>query len=236
MMTISLKPRRFFFEYTQAGLVAIIFALFVRTFLVQPFTIPSPSMEDTLLVGDYILVNKFALASLASPLERAFMPLAEVRRGDVIVFRYPHDERQDYVKRVIGLPGETIKIVNRVVYIKKVGEEGYVPLLETYGNHKDPGGVPPNLDNYGPVTIPAGRYFVMGDNRDNSLDSREWGFVPHENIVGRGLLVYWSFADRPQDGAQAAARGETSGVGRLLSSAGAFFRWTRWNRTGQVIR
>ncbi len=102
-MTISLKPRRFFFEYTQAGLVAIIFALFVRTFLVQPFTIPSPSMEDTLLVGDYILVNKFALASLASPLERAFMPLAEVRRGDVIVFRYPHDETQDYVKRAISV-------------------------------------------------------------------------------------------------------------------------------------
>src|SRR5206468_7582362 len=105
-MTVSLKPRRFVFEYTQAALVAIIFALFVRTFLVQPFTIPSPSMEDTLLVGDYILVNKFVLAPLASPLDRALTPLSEVRRGDVIVFRYPHDESQDYVKRAIALPGE----------------------------------------------------------------------------------------------------------------------------------
>src|SRR5437867_13337263 len=99
MMTISLKPRRFFFEYTQAGLVAVIFALVVRTFLVQPFTIPSPSMEDTLLVGDYILVNKFALTSLAGPFERALLPVADVGRGDVIVFLYPHDESQDYVKR-----------------------------------------------------------------------------------------------------------------------------------------
>ncbi len=235
-MDIAVQPRRFVFEYTQAAIIAFMFALFVRTFLFQPFQIPSPSMEDTLLVGDHILVNKFAVAPLSFSVERLFLPITEVGRGDIVVFRYPHDERQDYVKRIVGLPGETIKIVNRVVYIKKAGEEGYVPLLEPYGNHKDPGGVPPNLDNYGPVTIPAGRYFAMGDNRDNSLDSREWGFVPRENIVGRGLLVYWSFAGQPQDGAQAAARGEASGVGRLLSSANAFFRWTRWNRTGQVIR
>src|SRR5438093_7514524 len=154
-MTISLRPRRFMFEYTQAGLVAVIFALFVRTFLFQPFTIPSPSMEDTLLVGDYILVNKFVLTSLANPLERAVLPVADVRRGDVIVFRYPHDESQDYVKRAIGLPGETLKIVDRVVYIQKPGQEGYVPLIETYSNHKDPGSVPPQLDNFGPLPVPA---------------------------------------------------------------------------------
>ena len=236
MMTISLRPRRFFFEYTQAGLVAIIFALFVRTFLVQPFTIPSPSMEDTLLVGDYILVNKFALASLATPLERSFMPLAEVRRGDVIVFRYPHDETQDYVKRAIALPGETVKIVDRVVYIQKPGQEGYVPIIESYSNHKDPGSVPPELDNFGPLAIPEGQYFVMGDNRDNSLDSREWGLVPRDNIVGRGLLVYWSFAGTDSDGARAAARAGQNGVARLMHGASAFFRGTRWDRTGHLIR
>src|SRR5262249_14488257 len=115
-MTISLKPRRFVFEYTQAALVAIIFALVVRTWLFQPFTIPTPSMEGTLRVGDYIVVNKFALAALAAPMERSLLPLSDVRRGDVIVFRYPHDETQDYVKRAIGLPGETVKIVDRVVY------------------------------------------------------------------------------------------------------------------------
>src|SRR2546425_2650346 len=236
MMTISLKPRRFFFEYTQAGLVAIIFALFVRTFLVQPFTIPSPSMEDTLLVGDYILVNKFALASLASPLERAFMPLAEVRRGDVIVFRYPHDETQDYVKRAIALPGETVKIVDRVVYIQKQGQEGYVPIIEPYSNHKDPGSVPPELDHFGPLTIPEGQYFVMGDNRDNSLDSREWGLVPRDHIIGRGLLVYWSFEGAEPDGARAASRRPESGLRRILSSAGAIFTRTRSDRTFQSIR
>ena len=235
-MTISLKPRRFLFEYTQAGLVAIIFALFVRTFLFQPFTIPSPSMEDTLLVGDYILVNKFALTPLASPLERAFLPIAPVRRGDVIVFRYPHDERQDYVKRAIGLPGETIKIVDRVVYIQKPGQEGYVPLIEPLALHKDPGSVPPELDNFGPLTIPDGQYFVMGDNRDNSLDSREWGLVPRDHIIGRGLLVYWSFQTSLPDGAQAAGRQADTGVRRLITSAGAFFTYTRWERTFRFIR
>ena len=185
-MAISLRPRRFLFEYTQAGLVAVIFALFVRTFLFQPFTIPSPSMEDTLLVGDYILVNKFVLTSLANPLERAVLPVADVRRGDVIVFRYPHDESQDYVKRAIGLPGETIKIVDRVVYIRKPGQEGYVPIIEPYANHRYPGADTLRLDNYGPVTIPAEQYFVMGDNRDDSADSREWGMVPRDHIVGRG--------------------------------------------------
>lgn len=235
-VAISLKPRRFVFEYTQAGLVAIIFALFVRTFLMQPFTIPSPSMEDTLLVGDYILVNKFALASMASPIERAFLPFAPVRRGDVIVFRYPHDERQDYVKRAIGLPGETVKIVDRVVYIRKPGQEGYVPLIEPYGSHKDPGSVPPRLDNFGPLTIPEGRYFVMGDNRDNSLDSREWGLVPRDHIIGRGLLVYWSFEGAQPEGAMAASRRPASGVRRLLGSAGAFFTGTRWERTFHLVR
>ena len=235
-MAISLKPRRFTFEYTQAALVAIIFALFVRTFLVQPFTIPSPSMEDTLLVGDYILVNKFALTSLSSPIERAFLPIAPVRRGDVIVFRYPHDERQDYVKRAIGLPGETVKIVDRVVYIQKPGQEGYVPLIEPYSNHKEPGSVPPQLDNFGPLPVPADQYFVMGDNRDNSLDSREWGFVPRDHIIGRGLLVYWSFEGAEPDGARAASRRPESGVRRILSSAGAIFTGTRWDRTFQSIR
>jgi signal peptidase I len=235
-MTISLKPRRFLFEYTQAGLVAIIFALFVRTFLFQPFTIPSPSMEDTLLVGDFILVNKFALASLASPLERSLMPLAEVRRGDVIVFRYPHDETQDYVKRAIGLPGETVKIVDRVVYVQKPGQDGYIPIIEPYANHRYPGPDTVKLDNYGPLTIPPGEYFVMGDNRDDSADSREWGLVPRDHIIGRGLLIYWSFASADRDGARAAGRRPPSTTSRLLTSAGAFFTGTRWERSGRLIR
>jgi signal peptidase I len=231
----EVRPRRYLFEYTQAAIIAFTFAIFVRTFLVQPFQIPSPSMEDSLLVGDHILVNKFALAPVSLPIERLFLPFAQVARGDVIVFRYPHDPRQDYVKRVIGLPGETVKIANKVVYVKKAGEEGFVPLLEPYSNHRDPGGVPPGLDNFGPVTVPDGQYFVMGDNRDNSLDSREWGYVPRAAIVGRGLMVYWSIDGGQGDGAQAASRTYASGLGRVLGSAGALFTTTRWDRTGHII-
>ena len=235
-MAISLRPRRFVFEYTQAGLVAVIFALFVRTFLVQPFTIPSPSMESTLLTGDYILVNKLALTSLASPVERAFLPIAEVRRGDVIVFRYPHDESQDYVKRAIGLPGETIKIVDRVVYIQKAGQDGFVPIIEPYASHRYPGPDTVNLDNFGPLEIPRGQYFVMGDNRDDSSDSREWGLVPRDHIVGRGLLIYWSFLGADPDGARAAGRHPAGTADRLLMSARGIFTRTRWERSGQLIR
>jgi signal peptidase I len=229
------RPRRFLFEYTQAALVAVLFALFVRTFLVQPFKIPSPSMEDSLMVGDHILVNKFAVSPLSSGLERALLPFAPIRRGDVVVFRPPHDPAQDYIKRVIALPGETIKIVNRVVYVRPAGEEGYIPLLEPYSNHKDPGGVPPSLDNFEPIPIPAGQYFVMGDNRDNSLDSREWGFLPRERIFGRGLLIYWSFEGIEPNGVQAAPR-RVSTARRLWDGASAVFRGTRWGRTFRQIR
>jgi signal peptidase I len=229
---------RALFDYSQAAAVAIIFALFIRTWIFQPFHIPSPSMEDSLLVGDHVIVNKFALAPGASALERAILPFAPLKRGDIIVFRPPHDIFQDYVKRVIGLPGETVKIVDRVVHVRAQGEEGYVPLLEPYSVHKDPGGVPPELDNFGPVTVPEGQYFVMGDNRDNSLDSREWGFVPRDSVVGRGLLIYWSFSGGVADGTPARAAGAParSEVGRILTSASAFFTSTRWERTFKVIR
>ncbi len=235
-MTASLKPRRFVFEYTQAGLVAIIFALFVRTFLFQPFTIPSGSMTKTLLIGDYILVNKFALPAPSFPLEGVFLPIAPVRRGDVIVFRYPHDELQDYVKRAIGLPGETIKIIKGIVYIQMPGQEGYVAIIEPYVQHCCPGPDTVPLDNFGPLTIPPGHYFVMGDNRDDSKDSREWGLVPRDHIIGRGLLIYWSFEGGRQEGALAASRQPESEMRRILSSAAAIFTGTRWDRTFQIIR
>jgi len=235
-VAIEAAHRRYLFEYTQAAVIAMIFALFARTFLVQAFQIPSPSMEDTLLVGDHILVNKFVFSPLASSLEHQVLPLAPIRRGDIVVFRYPHDPRQDYVKRVIGLPGESIKIVNQVVYVQQERAEGYTALLEPYTVHKDPGGVPPELNNYGPTTVPEGQFFVMGDNRDNSLDSREWGFVPRANIVGRALLVYWSFDAVRPGGALAAGRDGAGGVRHLLTGAGAFFSGTRWDRSGLIVR
>jgi len=230
------RPRRFLFDYGQAALIAMIFALFVRTFLFQMFKIPSASMEDTLLIGDHVLVNKFAVAPLSSPLEREVLPFSPVRRGDIVIFRYPHDPQQDYVKRVIGLPGDAIQIVNRVVYIQPAGQQGFTALDEPYAVHKHPGEVPESLDSYGPAEVPEGQYFAMGDNRDDSLDSREWGFVPRQNIVGRALLIYWSFDGVGPDGALALARGSDSGLGRLLHSATAVFRFTRWERSGMLVR
>jgi len=233
-MALKERPRRFVVEYLQAAVVAIIFALFVRTFLVQPFKIPSPSMEGSLLVGDHILVNKFALAPLSLPIERLFLPIAGIRRGDIVVFRPPHDPAQDYIKRVIGLPGETIRIIDQVVLVRPAGEEGYIPLVEPYAGHIDPVGAA-DLKDLEPFTIPEGQYFVMGDNRDNSLDSREWGTVPRDRITGRGLLIYWSLEGAGENGAYAATRGQ-SAARRLWTGASAPFRATRWERTGLIIR
>jgi signal peptidase I len=230
------RPRRFLFEYTQAAAIALIFALFVRTFLFQMFKIPSASMEDTLLVGDHVLVNKFVLTPEALPFERQFLPLSEVRRGDIIIFRYPHDPQQDYVKRVIGLPGDTLKIINQVVYVRPAGEKGFTALEEPYTVHKHPGEVPDSLNNFGPVDVPQGQYFAMGDNRDDSLDSREWGFVPRQNIVGRAVLIYWSFDGVGPDGTLALANQGDTGFARLLHSTTAIFRYTRWERSGRIVR
>jgi len=229
-------PRRWLFDYAQAAVVALIFALFVRTYLFQVFKIPSASMEDTLLVGDHLVVNKFSLAPLALPAERGILPLGEVRRGDIVIFRYPHDPRQDYIKRVIGLPGDSLKIVDQVVWVQTRGQTGYAPLSEPYAVHKYPGGVPDSLNNYGPVEVPDGEYFMMGDNRDDSLDSREWGFVPRRLIVGRPLVIYWSFDGIAPDGALRLAAEDDSGWRRLLHSFTAIFRMTRWERSGRMVR
>jgi signal peptidase I len=136
----------------------------------------------------------------------------------------------------MALPGETIKIVDRVVYIRKPGQEGYIPIIEPYANHKYPEADTLALDNFGPVTLPPGQYFVMGDNRDDSYDSREWGFVPRDHIIGRGLLIYWSFASDDPGGARAAGRRPLSPAKRLLGSAGAIFTGTRWERSGKLIQ
>jgi signal peptidase I len=235
-MAETARPRRFLFEYTQAAVIALIFALFVRTFLFQMFKIPSASMENTLLIGDHVLVNKFVLAPFASPLEREFLPFAEVRRGDIVIFRFPDDPQQDYVKRIIGLPGDTIRIKDQVVYVQPKQQTGFTPIEEAYVVHKHPEDVPDKLNNLGPIEIPEGQYFAMGDNRDDSLDSREWGFVPRANIVGRALLIYWSFDGVGPDGALALARDNETGLRRFLHSATAVFRFTRWERTGMIVR
>lgn len=178
-------------EYGEAILIAIVLALVIRTLVVQAFTIPSGSMMDTLLVGDYILVNKF-LYGAEIPLTPWRMPgLRDPQRGDIIVFRYPQDERRDFIKRIIGVPGDEILIRGHAVYVN--GRR----LDEPYAKHTAP---PPAHDGYcgyaygcQPTVVPPGAYFVMGDNRDNSQDSRYWGFVRREKIKGKAFLIYWSW-------------------------------------------
>ena len=198
-------------EYLESLLVTVILALFGTTFVVQAFKIPSPSMEPTLLVGDHLLVNKFIFGARNHWYDH-FLPYREIRRGDVIVFPWPYDDHPYYVKRVIGLPGDRLKLVDRKVYIN--GE----PLDEPYAVHDSMAPYDVFQDNFPPVTpgfspmemrpewaakilsyvhngelvVPPGKYFAMGDNRDHSSDSRYWGFVDRDAILGRPIVIYWS--------------------------------------------
>ena len=188
-------------EYFESIVIAVILALFIRTFVVQAFKIPTGSMENNLLIGDHLLVNKFVFAPTALPVESKLLPIQSIRRGDVVVFKYPEDPERDFIKRVIGLPGETIELRNKKVYIDNQ------PLDESYVNFLFPPeeSGPGDADftdfdvrrQYGPVTVPAGHYFMMGDNRDNSQDSRYWGFLPREYVKGKALFVYFSFGEEP---------------------------------------
>jgi signal peptidase I len=179
-------------EYFESICVAVILALFVRTFVVQAFKIPTGSMENNLLIGDHLLVNKFVFGPTASSLERLLLPVRDIRRGDILVFKYPEDPNRDFIKRTIGLPGETVELRNKVVYINgKALDEPYVHFLfPADGAEATPFDV---RQNYGPVTVPPGHYFMMGDNRDNSEDSRYWGFMPREYVKGKALFIYFSF-------------------------------------------
>ena len=189
-------------EYFESICVAVILALFVRTFIVQAFKIPTGSMENNLLIGDHLLVNKFVFAPTLNAAEQTLLPIDPIRRGDIIVFKYPEEPERDFIKRTIGLPGETIELRNKKVYINnKPLDEPYVHFLFP---PDDPAQRPedgtPDFDvrrQYGPVTVPAGQYFMMGDNRDNSQDSRYWGFLPREYVKGKALFVYFSFAEEP---------------------------------------
>ncbi len=230
--------------------VTILLLLFGTTTLVQAFVIPTGSMEDTLVIGDHLLVDKLAYAS-PGPVSKYILPYEEPKHGDIIVFRYPADISQTFVKRVIGVPGDHLKMVNRIIY------RNGAMLNEPYVYHKF--AYEPTRDNFpgeptafaeglqaelqrdmlenhvvnGEVVVPANSYFAMGDNRDNSLDSRYWGFVPRDNIIGKPLVIYWSYRASTEDLAG-------SSVGSLMSHfvdlGEHFFTRTRWDRTFRLIR
>ena len=181
-------------EYFESICVAVILALFVRTFVVQAFKIPTGSMEKNLLIGDHLLVNKFVFAPTLSAFERTLLPIDEIERGDIVVFKYPEEPERDFIKRVIGMPGDTIELKQKRVYVNgTMLDEPYVQYLSPPEESS-----PQDFDvrvQYGPVTVPPGHYFMMGDNRDNSQDSRYWGFMPRSYVKGKALFIYWSFEE-----------------------------------------
>ena len=176
-------------EYIEAFAVALLIALFVRTFIVQAFKIPSGSMENTLLVGDHIFVNKFIYGYHVPYMNGRVLEFTRPRRGDIIVFVFPEDPSKDFIKRVIAIPGDTVEIRNKTVILN--GN----PLHESYVRYAEGTaveGIVRRRDNMPPVTVPPGKYFVMGDNRDRSYDSRFWGFVDEDAIVGKAMFIYFS--------------------------------------------
>ncbi|HUR34322.1 MAG TPA: signal peptidase I [Vicinamibacterales bacterium] len=222
-------------EYFESIVIAVILALFIRTFVVQAFKIPTGSMENNLLIGDHLLVNKFVFGPSASGLERAVLPMGVIRRGDVVVFKYPEEPERDFIKRIIGLPGDTIELKQKKVYVNGTPlDEPYVHFLEPPSG--GPASEVTSLDvreNFGPVTVSPDHYFAMGDNRDNSADSRYWGQLPRDYIKGKALLIYWSYEAERED---YEASGTADTVRGLWSVFSHFFTKTRWDRMLHQIR
>lgn len=177
-------------EYAEAAAIAIILALFIRTFVVQAFKIPSGSMEPTLLVGDHILVNKFIYGVKIPYIRKNIVPISTPQRDDVIVFIYPHDRSKDYIKRVIGLPGDRLEINDQKIYINGTLYEDRYGVYTEHGTDSSHQGV---KSRYQPIFVPDNHLFVMGDNRDHSSDSRVWGFVPLKSVKGKAFIIYWSW-------------------------------------------
>ena len=219
-------------EYFESIVIAVILALFIRTWIVQAFKIPTGSMEQNLLIGDHLLVNKFVFGPAPTLLEQVVMPTTAVQRGDILVFKYPQEPERDFIKRVIGLPGETLEVRQKRLYIDGVKlDESY---LQDQMPVPEPGEIAlDRRDNFGPITVPAGHYFMMGDNRDNSEDSRFWGPLPHAYVKGKAMIIYWSYEDSrplvPETGPGATVR-------RIGSVFLHFFSGTRWSRMFQQVR
>jgi signal peptidase I len=242
-------------EYFESLVITVILALFGTTFIVQAFKIPTPSMEDNLLVGDHLLVNKFVFGSQGSLLDPV-LPFKDIKRGDVIVFKYPKDLTKHYVKRAIGLPGDHVKIVDKQVLVNgKALDEPYKIHKSPPGSYADPfrdffppkphpGRIYRSLEDEDPywyedfskdgeIIVPQEQYFAMGDNRDNSADSRYWGFVPRDLIVGKALIIYWSYETDSDEYRRTEVSDRVQQFTDLFTN---FFTKTRWSRTLKIIR
>jgi signal peptidase I len=223
--------RSTFREYLEALLIAGIFLGFTNTFVVKTFYIPSGSMETTLLVGDHLFVNRFIYGPAISDLERKLLPLRDPQRGDVVIFRSVERPLIDMVKRCVALPGDTVQVMDKELYLngRRVEDEGYA-------RYRDPRTLPAvvsDRDQFGPHRVPEGEYFCMGDNRDHSHDSRFWGGVPRHFVKGRASVVYWSFGGGTPDGEW---HGTVHKLRQLAGTALRFFTNTRWSRTAHLVR
>ena len=182
-----MQQKNIILEYAEALIVAILLALFIRAFVVQAYKIPSGSMLNTLYIGDYLLVTRFNYGPKIPFTDREIFRVGDPQRGDIIVFKYPQDPSLDYIKRVVGVPGDVIEMRDKQLY--RNGEK----VTEGFIRNIDPHGISAPRDQLSPRVVPQGHYFVMGDNRDDSQDSRYWGFVPRANIQGKAWIIYWSW-------------------------------------------
>ena len=214
-MTREIEKKSVIREYFEAIVVAILLALCIRTFVVQAFKIPSGSMLPTLQIGDHLLVNKFIYGIKIPFTGKVLIPWKTPVRGDVVVFKFPKDRDVDYIKRVVGVAGDKIEIVKKKLI---VNDAEVVDLHAHFSSSAEISGDMSPRDNFGPITVPAGKIFVMGDNSDNSYDSRFWGFVDQSDILGKAFILYWSWEiDTP-----------LLSVSRLMS--------IRWSRIGDIIQ
>jgi len=245
-------PKSIIREYFEQGVITVILALFLMTFIARAVQVPTGSMQNNINIGDHLFVNQFIFGR-NTPLIGPLLPAREIKRGDIIVFKFPQDPKVNYVKRVIGLPGDEVSVRGTRVFINghELPEQHVIVRLESsdysanpvikaepapagatykvYDRERSEAELDFEAQNAkfavnGPVIVPPNSYFAMGDNRDNSLDSRSWGFVPRANIIGRALYVYWSF--NPHDP-------QAPGSGNLLLD---FFAKTQWRRTGKPIK
>ena len=219
------KPKSKLRELIESLLIAVLAAFFIRAFFIQAFKIPTGSMEDTLLEGDFLFVNKFIYGAKVPFTDWHLLKLRDPKQGDVVVFKYPVNRKLDYIKRVIAVGGQTVEIKDKVVYVDSIPFKN-APHTKFIQNTVLAKGLPEyeiypprqkwNKDNYGPFKIPEGYLFCMGDNRDNSLDSRYWGTVPRSDVIGEALIIYWSWD--------------------LTMPYYKFFTKVRWSRVADVIR
>ncbi len=224
-------------EYLEALLVAGLFLAFTNTFILKTFYIPSGSMEDTLLIGDHLIVNRYVYGETLDDPLGALLPARQPRRGDVVVFRSPVDPTIDLVKRLVALPGDTVEMVEKTLHVNgvEVDDSSYVVHRDDHIGRR-PSSPNPQLyqrDNFPSFTVPAGRYFFLGDNRDYSYDSRYWGPVPGHYIKGRAFVIYWSYGGETPDGRW---HGWGPKLAQLGRTALGFFTKSRWDRSFQIIR